>query len=268
MTNDYRLTTKSLAWGSASMQNLYGTKDKWIMRRIVDLTVDEIMPSAAEVLENQGMAGRQNIPPRIVALLDSALELFKELAKPRGLMQDLPVSNFEPIYNGKGLNAPECPVPPIIAQADALALFAATMGPGLAAKSSDLIVKGGPALGFMLDAVNATGAERLGQRMCRSFLELQPEELRRAGQLKVQYYCPGHCGWHLSGQEKVFEALHPEEIGISLTASWAMKPVKSISGVLVAGGVGIHRFRPDFPFCKTCKEHKCVSRLKFLESTN
>lgn len=238
------------------------------MRRLIDLTVDEIMPSAAEVLENQGMAGRQNIPSRIISLLDSALDLFRELAKPRGLMQDLPIANFEPIYDGNGLNAPECPVPPIVAQADALALFAATMGPDLAARSSDLFAKGGAVLGFMLDAVNSAGAEHLGQRMCRKFLELQSEELSRAKQLKVQYYCPGHCGWHLSGQEKVFEALHPEEIGITLAPSWAMHPVKSISGVLIAGGIEIHRFRPNFPFCKICKEHKCVSRLKLLENTN
>jgi hypothetical protein len=238
------------------------------MRRIIDLSVDEILPSAAEVLENQGMAGRHNIPARITALLDSALELFRELAKPQGLMEDWPISNFEPIYDGNGLNAPECAVPPLVAQADALALFAATMGPGLAAKSSDLFAKGGPALGFMLDAVNSSGAEHIGQMMCQRFLDLLPEELRRAKQLRAQYYCPGHCGWHLSGQEKVFEALRPQEIGITLTASWAMHPVKSISGVLVAGGIEIHRFRPNFPFCKNCKEHKCVSRLKLLENTN
>ncbi|MBN1567895.1 MAG: hypothetical protein JXA73_08600 [Acidobacteria bacterium] len=238
------------------------------MRRLIDMTVDEIMPTATEVLENQGMAGRPNMPARILTLLDSALELFRELAKPRGLMEDLPKSNFEPIYNGNGLNDPDCPVPPIVAQADALALFAATMGPALAARSSDLFTRGGPALGFMLDAVNSAGAERLGQTMCRNFLELQPEELCKGRQLKVQYYCPGHCGWHLSGQEIVFETLHPEEIGITLTPSWAMNPVKSISGVLVAGGIETHRFRPNFPFCKNCREHKCVSRLRLLESMN
>jgi len=238
------------------------------MRRIIDLNVAEITPSPAEVLENQGMSGRQNIPARITALLDSALELFRQLAEPRGLLEDLPIPNFKAIYDGNGLNSPECPVPPIVAQADGLALFAATMGPGLAAKSNDLFAKGGPALGFMLDAVNSAGAEHLGRMMCRRCLGLLPEELRQAKELKVQYYCPGHCGWHLSGQDKVFEALRPQEIGITITPSWAMHPVKSISGVLVAGGIEIHRFRPNFPFCKNCKEHKCTIRLKLLENTN
>jgi len=239
-----------------------------IMRRIIALSVADIMPTAAEVLENQGMAGRQNIPARITTLLDSALELFQQLAAPRGLLEDLPIPNFKAIYDGNGLNSPDCPVPPIVANADGLALFAATMGPALASKSSDLFAKGGPALGFMLDAVNSSGAEHLGQMMCRRFLELLPSELRQTKRLKTQYYCPGHCGWHLSGQDKVFEALRPQEIGMTLTPSWAMHPVKSISGVLVAGEIEIHRFRPNFPFCKDCKEHKCVQRLKLLENTN
>jgi hypothetical protein len=239
------------------------------MRRIISLSVDEILPGREEVLENQGMAGRSNIPARILSLLDSALELFKQLAEPQGLLEDWPVSEFKVLYDGNGLNSADCPVPPIVAQADGLSLFAATMGSALADKSSELFTKGGPALGFMLDAVNSVGSEQLGRQMCRRFLELLPEVLRRTKEIKVQYYCPGHCGWHLSGQDKLFQVLHPEEIGITLKpTSWAMYPVKSISGVLVAGGIEIHRFRPNFPFCPSCKEHKCVLRLKLLENTN
>jgi hypothetical protein len=212
------------------------------------------------------MAGRQNIPARIIDLMNSALEIFKELAQPVGMLEEVPVSAFGAIYDGNDRNSPECPVPGIVACADALAVFAATMGEALITKSSELFAKGGPALGFILDAVNSAGAERLGRLMCKRFLALLPEELRKSRKLKAQYYCPGHCGWHLSGQDQVFQMLHPEEIGMKLTSSWAMYPIKSISGVLVAGEIEIHRFKPDFSFCKVCKEHKCVQRLRLLES--
>jgi len=236
------------------------------MKKRIELTVEEATPSVAEVLEAQGMAGRQNIPARITALVDSALEIFKQLAEPKGMLEELPISGFWAIYDGNGQNSPVCPVPDIVARADALAVFAATMGDALIHKSSELFAKGGPALGFMLDAVNSAGAERLGRLMSQKFLELLPEEMRRGKKLKAQYYCPGHCGWHLSGQERMFQMLHPEEIGITLKSSWAMFPTKSISGVLVAGEIEIHRFKPDFTFCKVCKEHKCVQRLRLLES--
>jgi hypothetical protein len=132
------------------------------MRKIIEIAVHEVTPSRAEVLESQGMAGRENLPARIGALLDSALELFGQLAEPRGLLQDWPIGEFRSIYNGNGLNSPESPVPLIVPKADGLALFAATLGGALIAKSSELFAKGGPALGFMLDAANSSGAERLG----------------------------------------------------------------------------------------------------------
>ncbi len=238
------------------------------MRRILELNVKDLTPTPAEVLANQGMGGRANIPEKIKSLLDTAIEIFGQLAEPKGLMQDLPMSEFQAIYNGNGLNSAEGPVPAIVFRADALALFAATLGNSLISKSSELFAKGGPALGFMLDAVNASGSERLGRQMCLQFLDLLPEEIRAGRKLKVQYYSPGHCGWHISGQTKLFEALQPEEIGITVNASWAMRPVKSISGILVAGDMEIHKFQPAFSFCKECKEHKCVKRLLLLENEN
>jgi hypothetical protein len=142
------------------------------------------------------------------------------------------------------------------------------MGDSLATKSKELFAQGGAALGYMMDAVNSSGAERLGRHMCHLFLEHLPEELRRSKELKAQYYCPGHCGWHISGQVKLFKILQPEEIGMTLKPSFVMVPFKSISGVLVAGDMLIHRFQPSFSFCPQCKEHKCVQRLRLLENAN
>ena len=234
------------------------------MREVIELDIDEITPEPSEVLEAQGMVGRA-LPARIIKLLNSALEIFRQLAEPRGILQEWPRSQFEAVYDGNGLNSSEGPVPLIVPKSDALAIFAATMGDSLITKSSELFAQGGAALGFLLDAVNSSGAERMGKAMCRSFISLLPEDLRNSRKLIGQYYCPGHCGWHISGQERLFELLRPQEIGVSLNDKWVMQPFKSISGFLVAGGPAIHRFKPAFGFCKECKEHKCVQRLKILE---
>ncbi len=235
------------------------------MRKVFEFDVNEVVPTPAEVLEAQGMTGRENLPARITSLLDSAIELFKQLAEPRGVLEDFPTSNFEAIYNGNGMNSAEGAVPLIVPKADAMALFAATLGNALIAKSSELFAQGGPALGFMLDAVNSSGAEHLGMLMGHRFLELLPEDQIRSREPKVQYYSPGHCGWHISGQTKLFQALHPDEIGVSLNERWVMIPVKSISGFLIAGDIEAHRFHPSFSFCKQCKTHKCAQRFGILE---
>jgi len=234
------------------------------MREIIELNAEEIVPSREHVLESQGMTGRK-VPDRILELLDSAMELFKDLAEPKGVIQQWPIDDFGPVFEGNGLNDPEGPVRIIVPKADAIALFVATLGDALLIKSSELFKQGGAPLGYMLDAVNSAAGEQLGKMMGIRFVELLPEA-QRAGKVVVsQYYCPGHCGWHISGQQKLFEAVRPEEIGIDLKANHAMYPLKSISGVLVAGDMDIHRFSPKFSFCKDCKEHKCVQRLAVLE---
>lgn len=234
------------------------------MREIIRLNAIEIVPNREEVLESQGMTGRR-VPDRILELLDSAVELFKDLADPKGVIQQWPIDDFDSVYEGNGLNDPDGPVRIIVPKADAIALFVATLGDALLIKSSELFKQGGAPLGYMLDAVNSTAGEQLGKMMGKRFVELLPADLRAKKVLVSQYYCPGHCGWHISGQEKLFKVVRPEEIGIDLKANHAMYPLKSISGVLVAGDMDIHRFKPKFSFCKDCKEHKCVERLAILE---
>jgi hypothetical protein len=237
------------------------------MRKVLKLSIEDVIPTTNEVLELQGMAGRKNLPAKITQLLDSALDIFRQLAEPQGIMEDFSMIDFPALYEGNRMNSPEGPVLALVSQADAIALFAATMGDSLATKSSELFNQGGAALGYMMDAVNSSGAERLGRHMCHLFLEHLPEGLRRSKELKAQYYCPGHCGWHISGQAKLFQTLQPEEIGMTLKPSFVMVPFKSISGVLVAGDMTIHRFQPSFSFCPQCKEHKCVQRLTLLENS-
>ena len=234
------------------------------MREIIELKADEIVPTREEVLESQGMTGRK-VPDRILSLLDSAMELFRELAEPKGIIQQWPIDDFDDVFEGNGQNDPDGPVRIIVPRANAIALFVATLGDVLFAKSSELFKQGGAPLGYMLDAVNSAAGEQLGKMMGKRFTELLPEEQRAKKVLVSQYYCPGHCGWHISGQEKLFEAVRPEEIGIDLKANHAMYPLKSISGILIAGDMDIHRFKPKFSFCKDCKEHKCVDRLAVLE---
>ena len=233
------------------------------MRKIHNLSIDDVIPTVQEVLVQQNMTGRAP-SPRVLQLLDQALGIFRELANPMGVLEDFPAGEFPELYHGNGMNAPDGPVPSVVAGADAVAVMAATMGDALAVKSGQLFAEGSAALGYMMDAVNSSGAERLGRRMCDLFFDELPSEIRVWENLRVQYYCPGHCGWHISGQDKLFATLHPEDIGMSVNTRWVMFPFKSISGVVVAADIEVHRFQCGFSFCPQCRERKCVERFKLL----
>ena len=226
------------------------------MREIFGFTVPEAVPTERDVLESQGMPERGRLPERITVLLDEAMRLFAELSEPRGVLQYASALEFETIYRGEGLNAEETPLEGVYSRAEALALFAATLGEPVSGRISALFAENDPALAYMLDAVASVSADRLatllGERLLR----------RLGGEgIAVLPYSPGYCGWHISAQRKLFARLQPEEIGIRLNDSCLMQPLKSVSGVLLAGPGPIHRFRPRFSFCEECRSRTCAERM-------
>ena len=238
------------------------------MREIYELDKSDIIPTPVEVMAFQKMPER-SMSPRIARMVDDAIAIFNDLVRPRGLMEDYEAGGFPDLYEGSGLNAPDGPIPSIVARSAATALAAATMGDELAVKCGELFAQGKASLGYMLNVVSSAGADRLGRQMCRLFIERlrpEPRDAKDIKNIKVQYYSPGHCGWHISGQEKLLAALHPDEIGISLNERWVMHPFKSISGIMAAAPIEVHRFAQNYSFCPQCKERKCAERLRLLEA--
>ena len=227
------------------------------MRLRVTWTAAESLPERAEVLRLQGVPAT-GVSPRTDALLETALAAYREAAEPRAVMGGISREEFRLVYRGEGRNAPETPLEAVLAGAERLALFVATVGGGVTARIRDLFGRNEPALAAMLDSVASAAADRLA-----SLLEARCLETEGGGAngTRVLAYSPGYCGWHVTGQRALFAALDPGEIGVTLNASCLMDPLKSVSGVLVAGPAGIHRFAPTYPFCPECRDESCRARI-------
>ena len=225
------------------------------MRERVTWEADETLPSRPDVLELQGIRTGDDVPPRILTMLDVAMTRYLELAEPRAVVADIDGRNFAIVYQGDGRNAAESPLETIYPKAHRLALMAATVGPRVSRLVHDLFESHDMASGVMLDAVASSAAERLASLLAGRFVE------EDAANIRALPYSPGYCGWHVSGQRALFHYLKPEDIGITLNASCLMQPLKSVSGVLVAGPPGIHRFRPTYSFCTPCDDKQCRERI-------
>lgn len=232
------------------------------MRRRFAWAAADTVPERAEVLRLQGVPDDAAVPARIAALHERALAAFLETAAPCAVLAGITRGDFAGVYRGEGRNAAETPLEGIAAGATRLALFAATVGRGVSALIRDLFEKREPALAVMLDAVASAAADRLPL-----LLGAREHEAAGGGEAdggRVLAYSPGYCGWHVSGQRALFAYLEPSEIGVTLNASCLMEPLKSVSGVLVAGPAGIHRFAPTFGFCPECREKSCRARMASL----
>jgi hypothetical protein len=231
---------------------------------VVLFSSQEAQPARAAVLAAQGIPEGRDVPERIGALLDKALLLFREFATPVALLQEIGKKDFAQVYQGDGDNDPDDPLPGVFPEASSLALFALTMGGGLCHKINDLFDANEFALGSMLDSVASEGAEKVSKLVERRFEASLVGRGVRPDLAKTLGYSPGYCGWHITGQRALFRALRPEEIGITLGESCLMEPIKSISGVLVAGPSAIHDFPDTFTFCRNCRDHPCRKRIEQL----
>ncbi len=232
------------------------------MREVVHIPAAAVSCRPEDVLALQGVPRGARLDGRIAALLGEGISLYESLAEPVGVLEEVDGAEFAEVYAGAGRNEPRTPLAFIHPRAERLCLFAVTVGGAVSLRISELFQAQEFALGAMLDAAASQGAE-----LCAAFLEARYDGLvaeRGAPAARSAYlrYSPGYCGWHVSGQKRLFQRLRPEEIGITLRESCLMEPLKSISGVIAGGPADIHDFDNDYPFCAECRGKDCRARIR------
>ena len=231
------------------------------MSEILTFSTAELLPERPEVLENQGIRVGQTVPASIETLCTNALDRLCEIAAPTGIMTEIAKAEFEAVYAGEGLNESETPVGDIYPRAERLALFAVTVGPNIGLEIDARFASGDLALGAMLDSAASAAADKLAAVTQGRYAELLAQTGGGTNHTHVLRYSPGYCGWHISGQRTLFDALRPERVGITLRESYLMEPLKSVSGVLIAGPREIHEFRMTYRCCGQCESRSCRERL-------
>jgi hypothetical protein len=227
---------------------------------MIDFPLSLLQPQEAAVYAALGLQSGSQPSPRSAGLLQRALTLFHTCSEPLGLSVPISIDEFAGVFAGQGRNAADTPLQNIFPRSDRLHLFAFTLGARISGEIKRLFASGDFALGAVLDAVASLAADQAG-RIAEEWAEGHAVGVPNSGTLTRAFlYSPGYCGWHISGQEKLFARLRPEKIGISLNASFLMDPLKSISGVLVAGPAAIHQFSDVYPFCVHCKSPACRER--------
>ncbi|GHT03803.1 hypothetical protein FACS189440_11690 [Bacteroidia bacterium] len=122
-----------------------------------------------------------------------------------------------------------------------------------------MLAENDPLKGFIADILGGVVVEaaidkiqqELGNKMKQNVLNI------------TNRYSPGYCGWQTVEQHKLF-AILPDTLGIRLTESALMQPVKSVSGII---GIGADvKFNPYT--CRICEATQCVYRFKKRISEN
>ncbi len=230
------------------------------MRWRIDWSVEASMPARAAVLCAAELPEDAAVPPRIAAIVDEALEIYRRLAEPRGVVAVVDQDEFAAIHRGEGRNEPDTPLGHVLPRAGGLALYVATVGAPLGVAIRDLFEAREPALGYLLDAVASEAADALSYAAARDWRDRLDAAGRLGPDSALVPYSPGYCGWDVTGQRALFAALRPEDIDVTLNDSCLMQPLKSVSGVIVSAPSAVHEFDQVFPCCAECGTRHCQGR--------
>lgn len=224
----------------------------------------EVVPPEAAVYQNQGIPKDHAVNANIEALLYAAVERFLELVEPAGLLSRISGTELAKVHYGEGLNEESDAASDVAKRAQIFSLFVVTLGERVCREIGQRFDDGDYALASMLDSVASAGADRAAALAENRMLAILRRDERDAPAASAMRYSPGYCGWHVSGQRKLFDFLRPERIGISLNESYLMQPLKSVSGVIIVGPQKIHRFPTTYPACSSCETHGCRLRIAAL----
>ncbi|GHT64260.1 hypothetical protein AGMMS50239_21650 [Bacteroidia bacterium] len=134
-----------------------------------------------------------------------------------------------------------------------IAAFVCTAGVGIEQYSRAMLAGNEPLKGFIADILGGVVVEAAIDKIQQEL----SNDMKPKGLNITNRYSPGYCGWQTGEQHKLF-AILPDTLGIQLTESALMQPVKSVSGIV---GIGANvKFNPYT--CRICEATQCVYRFK------
>jgi len=125
-----------------------------------------------------------------------------------------------------------------------LAVAVCTIGPQLEEAVRAMFAAEQVAEGTVLDGVGSAAVEELSQRACRMFEDMA----RSHGWTTSIPFSPGEPDWPLEAQRDVLDLVGAEQVGVRLSDSYLMYPLKSLSLVV---GMGEHLTVGGSP-CEFC----------------
>lgn len=236
------------------------------MREILSLPSDTIEIDQMAVARRLGSPESNEAGGQLREALAEAEDCLIKTASPRCVVERIDRQVFARIFNGEGSNQGDTPLQGILERAEAMALFALTLGQEVSEMVGTLFNDHDYLTATLLDAMASIVAEELVETLEVRFASRIAELDGRSTLPAVLAYSPGYCGWHVSGQKSLFSFLKPEEIDVVLGPGYLMRPLKSVSGVLVSGKPEVHDFDMIFSCCSGCATVDCRARIARVTS--
>jgi hypothetical protein len=171
--------------------------------------------------------------PGVRADWDAALDDARALVAPAALWDTFPIREFrhERLILADGTRIGNGPVAEVTAGATDLVVAVVTAGPAISGRVSMLQHEGARLRTMFLDDFGSWAVDQVRQGLCR-YVEADTSARDWHASAALS---PGESAWHVEEQAVIFGLLDTEPIGVTLTSSLVMTPVKSLSLIIGIG---------------------------------
>lgn len=206
-----------------------------------------------QVLRRQGIQNCLKLQPHLMVLLRQLLSTVNELLEPAIAYESHTITEVrhDRLCLEDGTVLCSSLLSSLLAQARELGVVVGTIGPHLEEKVASYFGSNEPLRGLLLDGIGSAAVDCLAQEAC----QFMNREASSHGYNASSPLSPGMSGWPISEQRHLFRLVPAEQIGVYLTSSAMMVPLKSISMVI---GIG-----PNMP---TWKQAEVCDRCRLKET--
>jgi len=164
---------------------------------------------------------------------EAALAEVHELIAPAAAWDTFPIREFrhERLMLENGAKIGGGPVASVVAGATDLVVGVCTVGSAISQRISEQLRGGQRLHAWFLDEMGSWAVDQVRQQLCRQVeADAVGRELHASASLS-----PGESEWSVAEQAVIFSLVDTREIGVSLTESMVMSPVKSLSLIMGIG---------------------------------
>lgn len=186
--------------------------------------------------------------PGMAAAFDATFAEINELVRPAAIWGYFPVAEMrhEKVLLAGGARIGNGPVTTVMGGAERLVLAVCTIGQPVVDRIHSHKAAGETVEAMLLDQLGSLAVGQLSQLLFRRLeMDAALAELRIS-----TYLSPGESAWTVKDQAVIFDLLDPGQIGVTLTETLLMKPIKSVS--LMAGVGSQPMGQPGATHCDYC----------------
>ncbi len=201
---------------------------------------ENLQINVSKILEFLGYKpGKMKVNPKINNCVDEELKYSMSLIEPEGIFKLLNENQLKNID--------------ICKDADKVAFAIVTIGDKLENKVKELFQKGEATRAAILDAIGSLAVETTANLLSYEINEIAENQ----GYNTTKRFGPGYGNWAVEGQDIIFNNLDGAEkkLGVTLTSSKIMVPLKSVSFVVKLGKSAMEEINKGCDYCNL--KEKC-----------